>query len=157
MPCRSAMQKVRRDRLVSEVVKRLHRQLKAPDQQRRIAMTNRLLPLGDLRKKRVQKVLGGWPNDYVGRRCFTKPLVKEVNGILRARYGLEKSDAEEGRIKRLLQNVRKRKLGAMVPNPDEMETLPLPYEDWVFYTSWLFARQQVVFFNARLKQIDTLL
>ena len=131
MACRSAQQKVRRERLVGEVVRALHNKLKKPDQQKRIAMTSRLLPLGSLRKRKVQKIVGGWPDEYHGRRCFTKVLVKEVNGILRTRYGLEPSDAEEGRIKRLLQNVRKRKLGlpAMVVNPDELETLPMNFEE----------------------------
>lgn len=134
MPCRSAQQKVRRDRLVGEVVRRLHNKLKKPDQQKRIALTSRLLPLGSLRKRKVQKIVGGWPNEYHGRRCFTKVLVKDVNAILRSRYGLEPSDAEESRIKRLLQNVRKRKLGlaAMVVNPDELETLPMNLEERMF-------------------------
>ena len=77
--------------------------------------------------------------------------MREVNGVLRARYGLEKSDAEEGRIKRLLQNVRKRKLGAMVANPDEMETLKISYEDCVFHHQLcgvLFARATVHFLAA---------
>ena len=47
---------------------------------------------------------------------------------------MEPSDAEESRIKRLLQNVRKRKLGlaAMVVNPDELETLPMNLEERMF-------------------------
>ena len=135
MPCRSALQKVRRDRLVSDVVRHFHKKLKLPKHQRRIAMTNRLLPLGSLRKTRIQKVVSGWPNDFSGRRCFTTALVKQTNNILRAKYGLEPSDVEVGRIKQLLQTVRKRKVGleAMAANPDELETLPMTTEDEVWF------------------------
>ena len=134
MPCRAARQNVRRCRLVSEVVNELHVRLRTPNQQKRIAMTNRLLPLGSLRKAKIQKILGGWPNEYAGRRCFTKAFVRQVNALLRARYGLDPCSAEEDRIKRLLQNVRKRKVGKPVPamvSMDDLETMPFNIdEEW---------------------------
>ena len=113
-----------------------------PDSER-IHTTDRLLPLGSLRRKCVRKIFSGWISEcfYEGR-VITSTLAKEVVVRLRRKFGLDTDDLEDVEIKAeikrmhaLLKTARKHRLGtaqskrSAMSSMDLCDTLPMDLEE----------------------------
>ena len=112
--------------------------------QKRMVTTNRLLPLGGLRRQCIKKIFGGVVLDFIGQgRVLTKTLAKEVAHKLRRKFnlavceGADRND-EVNRIHVLLKGARKRKIGDQKPklamsgsSMDNLDTVPLLSEEQI--------------------------
>lgn len=138
MPVRVASQSVVRKQHVKTIVKHMSARLNSKLDQDRMHTTNRLLPLGSMRRRPIKKIFGGWIlsfKDY--GRVFTKKLASDVCKKLRKKFGLPgKSDlAEVLRMHLLLKVARKRKVekpggptGKAMSSMDVLQTVPLAFE-----------------------------
>lgn len=142
MAVRRRHQKSVRQNHVKVIVKKLAEGLKTNSHQKRMATTNRLLPVGGLRRRCVKKLFGGWILELIGKgRILTKKLAHEVCQRLRKKFSLPKlNDHDEVlRMHVLLKSARKRQIGKTKGNSkamssmDNLEILPLhgdAEEDW---------------------------
>ena len=130
MPSRSDRQKVVRKNHVRYIVKRLASKLSTPEHQKRMITTNRILPLGSLKRKVVHQIFAGWvKNKFRGMgRVFTYKLAALVVKRLRDKLDLPECHDIKDEVKKMqyfLKTARKRlgKLPAM-SSVDEMVTMP---------------------------------
>lgn len=131
MPSRSDRQKVVRKNHVRYIVKRLASKLSTPEHQKRMITTNRILPLGSLKRKVVHQIFAGWvKNKFRGMgRVFTYKLAALVVKRLRDKLDLPECHDIKDEVKKMqyfLKTARKRlgKLPAM-SSVDEMVTMPM--------------------------------
>ena len=132
MPVREQKQKHVRQQHASRIAKVLGKRLRSESHQLRISSTNRLLPLGSLKKRSLKGLFGGWIRKYKGCvRLFTK--VKSA-AFCEKPLGIKATPEEEWkRMAALLSMARKRSLKklerpvAAMPaeNIDNMETVPM--------------------------------
>lgn len=138
---RRRIQKKNRRENVATIAKRLSRRLsKSGDALQRLRSTNRLIPLGNLKRSCLQNLFGGWVCAFIRKgRCFTKKLSKEVCRRLRDQLDMDLivPEDEVTRLQNLLKMARKRRLQKHVAKPkkkpavamgspmDMCDTLPL--------------------------------
>lgn len=136
MPSRSAKQKVVRKGHAKLIAANMAKQLDTPKHQHRMATTNRILPVGSLRRRCIQKVFAGWILDFVYKgRIITRLLSAEVCRRLRRKFQMQggSDSAEINRLHVLLKCARKRQIvkpskkrKPAMSSMDLLETLPLP-------------------------------
>ena len=120
------------------IVKNMGKRLRSKTHTKRILTTNRLLPLGSLRRVCVQKIFSGWILDLVGEgRILTHKLARQVCFGLRKKLDLPPNetdnDLEVQRMHKCLKAARKRQIGKPKPTDvgssmssvDNMQTLLL--------------------------------
>ena len=135
MPCRSLLQRAKREQYVNKILRKLKRVLEADgDHVRRMVSTNRLFPLGSFKSRAVADLFGGWAAKFRGQgRCMTKKLAMLVCQRLRASFDLEPGTKEEAeRFLHLLQAARKKDFRNQ-PGKKLPWTLARP-------SHWIFAR-----------------
>lgn len=135
MPTREKNQRVIRDEWVKFICKRLLRWMNSNGHINRQIGTNRLLPVGSLKRASLKEIFGGWICRLRGEgRRLTKKLAMDVCTRMRHELGMEKTIPQEEitRLHCLLKMARKRKLQkpaqrkeTMVVNIDEVDTLPV--------------------------------
>lgn len=152
MPSRASRQKNARKGHVGFIVKKLGKRLSSPDHQKRMLTTNRLLPMGTLKRAVLKRLFNGWvQKKFLGSgRVITKKLSLEVVRKLRSQLDLPPCHDfkdEASRMQYLLKVARKRlgpgKKGNMSAM-DALETIPMEQsdEDVAFYGSLMnFCRQ----------------
>lgn len=138
MPIRVASQSVVRKKHVKTIVTHMSARLTSKLDQDRMHTTNRLLPLGSMRRRPIKKIFGGWILSFKEKgRVFTQKLAGDVCSKLRKKFGLPgKSDrAEVLRMHLLLKVARKRNIGKPVARTrkamssmDVLQTIPLAFE-----------------------------
>lgn len=140
MPSRAAVQRATRSKFASFIVKMMMKRLSSKCHQHRILTTNKILPLGSLKRRCLKNIFSGWVSKkFKGNgRVLTRALVGMVLRRLRARHDLDTSDLSEvPRMQYLLKVARKRLSPAAMSGTDvdTMTTLPLfpaePLEDWI--------------------------
>ena len=116
--------------IVSHMAKRLNTKKNL----KRMFNTNKLLPLGSLKRKCVKKFFSGWVLKFVGNgRILTYKLASDVCKRLRKMFQMEKPGdlhEETKRMHALLKAARKRQLGKntldnLDMSMDELETVPM--------------------------------
>ena len=113
MPARSKVQGNRRAKYVQFICKRLQKRLSSNDHQTRMISTNRLLPVGSLKRGPMRSLFAGWVKRLCGSgRVLTKTLSKEVCTQMRLHMDLQLPPPldEVLRLHALLKQARKRKL-----------------------------------------------
>ena len=144
MPSRLRRQRGKRQSHVSMIVKHLTYRLSSKSHAKRIETTNRLLPVGNLRRQCLHRLFSGWILDLVGEgRVLTRKLAGQVCVKLRKALDLPLNETdhheEVKRMHLLLKGARKRQLGKegrsiAMSSMDNLETLlmeeadPLPNE-----------------------------
>ena len=132
MGVRRRKQEETRKAAVKFAVKKILPHLRRDKQ--RLFSTNRLLPVGSLRRKCIKRIFGGWPSRYLGAgRVFTKKLAEQVCRRLRQKLHMERTEffkEEAVRLHELLKASRKRQVD---PPPrmsamDNTETQPIKEE-----------------------------
>ena len=131
MPSRARRQKDVRKNHLGFIVKKLTRKLSTPEHQKRMSTTNRLLPVGSLKRRVIKQVFAGWVKQkFKGTgRVFTRKIAELVVRRVRAKLQLpdchDISD-EVNRMQYFLKTARKR-LGKppAMSSVDEMQTLPM--------------------------------
>lgn len=144
MPSRASRQNNARKGHVGFIVKQLAKRLSSSDHQKRMLTTNRLLPMGTLKRAVLKRLFNGWVQKKFlgGGRVITKKLSLEVVRKLRSRLELPPCHDfkdETSRMQYLLKVARKR-LGPGKKNMsamDALETLPMEQcdQDVAFYGS----------------------
>lgn len=140
MAVRRDNQKCVRRKHVKQIVEKIAEGLQTKAHRKRMVTTNRLLPVGGLRRAPLRKLFGGWILSLVGKgRILTRKLAKEVCQQLRKKFNLPKlkDRDEELRTHVLLKSARKRKLCQPEPKGsskamsamDILETVPLEMDD----------------------------
>ena len=131
MPSRTGRQNVVRKRHLKFIVKRLAAKLATPEHQKRMTTTNRLLPLGSLKRKVVHQIFAGWvKTKFKGMgRVFTYKLAELVVKRLRGKLDLPECHDVRDEVKKMqyfLKTARKR-LGkpSAMSSIDEMVTMPM--------------------------------
>lgn len=129
---RRTQQKLARRGHVVMIAKKLSSRLKGKQHSERMTSTNKLLPVGSLKRKCVRNLFTGWASTLVGQgRVLTKKLAEQVCRRLRKKFDLgpANDDGNETRVlHHLLKLARKRKLGAALPtmsSVDLLETIPM--------------------------------
>ena len=91
MPSRAAVQRATRSKCASFIVKMLMKRLSSKSHQHRILTTNRILPLGSLKRRCVKNIFSGWVSKkFKGNgRVLTRALVEMVLRRLRAKHDLD--------------------------------------------------------------------
>ena len=136
MPSRACVQKTVQLGYVKYIVKKLAKKLSSEQHRHRMLTTNRLLPMGSLKRKVIKNIFQGWVNKkFRGTgRVLTKRLAELVVRRLRSELDLpqclDPRDAGEEvvRMQYLLKVARKRlkaKGSKAMSWFDEMTTLPL--------------------------------
>lgn len=140
-------QAVARKSHVDMIVKKLSKKLGDKCHLKRMVTTDRLLPVGGLRRRCVKSLFTPWISTLVGKgRVLTKKLAQQVCNRLRKHFELSAIDddgEETRRLHYLIKSARKRQLGSPVARTkpsamssvDATDTLPLetmdePAEDW---------------------------
>ena len=142
MPCRGVQQRVARNGHAKIVFKRLSKRLNTEQDLNRMQATNRLLPMGSLRHKKLRTLFGGWINCFSGQgRIFTGKFAKQVSLKLTKKIGMETTvpSDESQRMRAFLQAARKRKLEVpAMPalNPDNLDTLPMFEAGFLSCNTW---------------------
>ena len=158
MPSRANVQKSVQLSYVKFIVKKLAKKLSSEHHRHRMRTTNRLLPMGSLKRKCVKNIFQGWVKKQLRGtgRVLTKRLAEIVVRRLRAHLDLpeclDPRDAREEvvRMQYLLKVARKRLGGSAMSWVDQVTTLPLDdpalqmgaveeFEDWVtssFFLIW---------------------
>ena len=141
MPSRLRYQKGVRKGHVKFIIDNMMRKLLTKKEQKRIVTTNRILPVGTLKRRSVKRIFAGWICEFYGQgRILTKTLAKEVCRSLRKNMGLVNNgvevEEEAQKLHLLLKRARKRqihlagKFEAMSPM-DNLVTVPLLHElEW---------------------------
>lgn len=136
---------------VGMIVKKLSQKLGSKSHRKRMLTTERLLPVGGLRRRCVKALFSPWVSTLVGKgRVLTKKLSEQVCNGLRKHFqlGACNDDGEEvEKLRHLMRLARKRKLGSSAgarekPKPPAMSSMdvtdtlplddqePLEEEDW---------------------------
>ena len=155
MPSRASVQKSVQLSYVKFIVKKLAKKLSSEHHRHRMRTTNRLLPMGSLKRKCIKNIFQGWVKKKLRGtgRVLTKRLAELVVRRLRAHLDLpeclDPRDAREEvvRMQYLLKVARKRLGGSAMSWLDQVTTLPLDdpalqmgaVEDWVtgsFFLIW---------------------
>lgn len=127
MGVRRRQQEEARKAAVKFAVKKILPHLRADKQ--RIFSTNRLLPVGSLRRGCIKKIFGGCPSEYIGAgRVFTLKLAQQICRRLRQKLGMDRTEffqQEAVRLHELLKSSRKRQVQTPMSAADSMETQPL--------------------------------
>lgn len=162
MPSRASRQNIARKGHVRFIVKQLAKRLSTRDHQKRMLTTNRLLPMGTLKRAVLKNLFNGWvQKKFLGSgRVITKKLSLEVVRKLRSQLELPPCHDfkdEACRMQYILKVARKR-LGPPKNNMsamDALETLPMEQcdEDVAFYGHLMnFCRQDWLFvFTSTIK------
>ena len=120
----------RRVAAVRWVVKELFKNLNTPVHQKRIRSTNRLFPVGNLKRAVLRQLFGDWPSEFYGwGRVFTHKLAGECCDLLRKKYGLDPSEMQEKENARLLCLLKASRKHWVMSTMDTSSTLPLTWED----------------------------
>ena len=143
---RRRQQKIKRKAHVQTIARHLRAKLGAKKNKKRMILTDRLLPLGSLKRKCVNRLFHPWASELVGLgRVLTYKLCEQVVKRLRKFFQLGPLDDEMSEVKqlhRLIKYARKRKLGSAViaqhsamSSDDLMETIPMQFpedgvQDW---------------------------
>ena len=133
MPSRACVQKTVQLGYVKYIVKKLAKKLSSEQHRHRMLTTNRLLPMGSLKRKVIKNIFQGWVNKKLRGtgRVLTKRLAELVVRRLRSEFDLpqclDPRDAREEvvRMQYLLKVARKRLKGLAMSWFDEMTTLPM--------------------------------
>ena len=149
MASRAGLQRTARCAHVGYIVKKLVSRLSTPQHQKRMITTNRLLPVGSLKRRCLKQLFSGWVNrKFKGEgRILTKKVASTVVRLLRSQLELPPCHDVSEEIKRMhyfLKTARKRlSVKPKMASVDEMETLPLVAEtlqqdewyteDWSFF------------------------
>ena len=132
MACRAHQQKVARMTHVGFIVKKLSCKLSTPEHQKRMVTTNRLLPLGSLKRKCLKQLFRGWvKRRFKGcGRILTKKVAEATVRRLRSKLELPDCHDLEDEINRMhyFLKVARKRLGAgkekAMSTMDVLETLP---------------------------------
>ena len=129
MPSRLRHQLTVRRSNVKFIVSKMVERLRHKTHRKRMETTNRILPMGSLKKKQLKNIFNGWILELEGR-VLTKQLAQETCDRLRKKLKLgPNDDFREDEIKRVhavLKGARKRQLGKpAMSSMDNVETLPL--------------------------------
>lgn len=134
MGSRARKQSIVRAWYVKFLAKKMVSRLKGnDDHQTRIHGTNRLLPVGSLKRQCVRNVFAGWVRQLRGAgRLLTMKLSREVCSKMRVHLGMDPAEPPELEVLRvhgLLKQARKRNLNLSKPvvaamDIDNQETLP---------------------------------
>ena len=116
MPSRQRHQKSVRKGHVKIIVDQICKKLHSKSHQKRMHDTNRILPVGGLRRKCIRKIFGGWVLQFIGKgRILTVKLAKEVCHRIRKWFELPSAGEwvteEVKRMHYLLKTSRKRQIG----------------------------------------------
>lgn len=139
MPSRQSSQAKTRKKHVNMIVKNMSKWLCDKSERDRMATTDRVLPLGSLKRKCVKRIFSGWICSLHGKgRVVTKKLAAQVLRRLRKRFSLENLSGdvhvqEIDRLQNLLKQSRKRKLGSKtaMSSIDLADTLPMFEEEGI--------------------------
>ena len=127
MASRARRQKIARNNHVKLVLQKLGKRLNAEKDMKRMRTTNRLLPVGTLRRKCVKRIFQGWTMGLAGKgRILTQKLCSQVCKALRSQFELspcEDEMTEVLRLQYLLKQARKRH------NPGQAKTKAMSYVD----------------------------
>ena len=118
------------------IVKSMAKRLRAGCDQSRMVTTDRVLPLGSLRRECVKNLFNGWVLQLVGKgRIITKKLSMQVLLKLRKTFNLPIRSAEDHkeeafRLHGLLKSSRKQQLGknratSAMSFIDQLDTQPM--------------------------------
>ena len=152
MPSRASKQNIARKGHVGFIVKQLAKKLSSREDQKRMVTTNRLLPMGSLKRACLKRLFNGWVHKkFLGSgRVLTKKLGLEVVRKLRSKLQLPPCydfKEEASRMQYFLKVARKR-LGPQkkknMSTMDALETLPMEQcpDDQEFYGSLMnYCRQ----------------
>ena len=130
MPCRSLVQRSKRDAIATKIVNRFIRCFERDEHQyERLLGTNRICPTGSFKCKQLRSLFGGWASKLSGR-CITKKLATCICKRLRKHFELGPGPIEEPvRLQRLLQVARKKRIQKPCRSKekamDNCETLPM--------------------------------
>ena len=153
---------------VKMIVKSLAKRLKSESEISRMVSTDRILPLGSLRRECVRSLFKGWIIKLVGTgRTLTKKLSQQVLLRLRKKFNLSELGPEElkeemTRLHSLLKASRKQKLGKeegfkkkpkkkrAMSAMDNLETQPLldPTSD---EPRWIINEEDCIFFGVSVE------
>ena len=96
MGVRRRQQKLTRNGHIKVIVKCLAKKLRSDTEQARMVSTDRVLPLGSLRRSCVRDLFSGWIVRLVGQgRVLTKKLSQQVLIQLRRKFGLPIGNMDE--------------------------------------------------------------
>ena len=135
-PARLREQNRTRKKYVKVIVGAMSCKLKSKRHIHRMRTTNKLLPLGSLRRKCIKQLFQGWVTQLVGQgRILTEKLTQEVVKRLRKQFDMPTEDdggIEVRAFHHFLKQARKRKLGGgrqkksvdAMSSMDLLETLP---------------------------------
>ena len=132
---RRCQKKVRKGH-VDMIVKNMSAKLRTKMHYKRMCATDRLLPMGTLRRKCVKRLFTPWAFDLVGQgRVLTHKLCDQVVKRLRNFFQLgpldEGAETEVKTLHRLIKHARKRKLGgariSAMSSMDLLETIPMEF------------------------------
>lgn len=142
MAARAREQREWRRQNAAVVARKLAKRLRSEEHQTRMHGSNRLFPLGSLKKDSLRGIFGGWIPQVAQSRLFTKALCRVICGMLRDKFGMGPTpDDEPKRLKALLSLARKRGLKIERAKPsrpqrqkqmthiDLMDTLPMEMEE----------------------------
>ena len=150
MPSRLRRQNQLRQTHVDWIVKKMANRLKSKGHMERMVSTNRILPVGTLKRKIIKQLFSGWIRQYVGEgRVLTLKLALQVVASLRNKFSMEKLGEEQRlceakRMQYLLKVARKRKLSNRVQSKamstmDTVDTVPMEAEDFWLAQDSLFS------------------
>lgn len=128
---RTAQQREDREEYAAWIAKKVASRLQSGEHNQRMHGTNRLLPVGSMRRRCIRAIFGGWAKKFQGYgRLFTRALASRICHLARDRVGLENPPPPEeiARMHFLMKTARKR--GVARPRKsamDNLETLPLEY------------------------------
>ena len=132
MPARAKEQGLKRAKYVRFICKRPQKRLSSDDHQTRIHSTNRLLPVGSLKRGALRGLFAGWVKRLYGQgRLLTSTLAKEVWSSLRQEMELQLPPPHDEILcfHALLKQARKRQLENRSVSKSAMDTVDtLPYE-----------------------------
>ena len=116
MPSRQRHQKSVRKGHVKIIVDQICKKLHTKGHQKRMHNTNRILPVGGLRRNSIKNIFGGWVLQFIGKgRILTFKLAKDVCRRVRKRFEMPSSGEwvteEVRRMHYLLKAARKRQIG----------------------------------------------
>lgn len=127
MASRARRQKIVRNTHVKLVLQKIAKRLNTEQDMKRMRPTNRLLPVGSLRRRSVKRIFQGWTKSLTGKgRILTQKLCSQVVKALRSQFELSPLDDEMTEVLRLqylLKQARKRH------NPGQKKTTAMSYVD----------------------------
>lgn len=128
MPKRARELSERRDWYAQKFLKKLSNRLNSEEHVARMHASNRILPVGTLKRGCLRALFGGWAKKQRGcGRLFTKKLASRVCYLLRDRFDMhpESPPDEVTRMHAMMKLARKRQVTVPRKKMDFAETLPL--------------------------------